>query len=105
MIFQPIQDFEWQEVAGVSGYEFQLAENSSFSSIVEESVEPAQPIRPAILTIRGSTTGESKSAEAVTNGQIREVLQPYLKRYHHHRRLQDRSYRFKIPTLYWMEMS
>ena len=32
-------EFEWQEVTGVSGYEFQLSGNSSFSSLVEESVE------------------------------------------------------------------
>ena len=32
-------DFEWEEVVGASDYEFQLAENNSFSPIVEESVE------------------------------------------------------------------
>ena len=32
-------NFEWQEVDGATDYEFQLAQNSSFSFIVEESVE------------------------------------------------------------------
>ena len=32
-------NFEWKEVSGAGNYDFQLAENSSFSTIVKESVE------------------------------------------------------------------